>query len=131
MLVSLLEYLFSKEYCGTVHAYNVETGKWREFANVSPRSAHAMTVVNGSEIVICGGLQYGMILSSCIRLIDPIHNTSAVWQSDIPNMPMFLFHHALFYIDGQLVVFGGDSYDGRRVISACFLPYMHLFEDFI
>jgi hypothetical protein len=82
--------------------------------------------VNDSQIVICGGYQYPNYFSSCMRLIDPINNASAVWQSDIPVMPISLYDHALVYFDGQLVVFGGETFDGRRVISVCYMSSRYI-----
>src|SRR5262249_30473759 len=120
--------LFREQNCGSVHAYNVVTGKWRPLENMIPRSGHAMTVVNESQIVICGGIQYSNLSASCIRLIDPINNPSAMWQSDIPDMPLDLAYHALIYFDEQLVVLGGIYNDGKQVFQVLLHIHVHIFS---
>ncbi len=98
-----------KSRCATTHAYNALTGEWRQLANISPRSGAAMTVINGNEIVICGGFNGEQCVSTCQRIIDPVNNPAAKWLNDIPNLPVNVCGHSLLYANNALVIIGGYS----------------------
>ncbi len=68
-----------------------------------------MTVVNGNEVVICGGYDGTQSLTTCQRIIDPINNRAAKWLNDIPNLPVNLRGHSLLYANNVLVVIAGYS----------------------
>ncbi len=68
-----------------------------------------MTVINGNEVVICGGYNGTQLLSTCQRIIDPINNPTAKWLNDIPNLPINVCAHSLLYANNALVVIGGYS----------------------
>ncbi len=101
--------------CATTHAYNALTGEWRQLADISPRSSASMTVINGNEVVICGGWNGTQCISTCQRIIDPLNNLTAKWLSDIPNLPINVCGHSLLYANNALVVIGGYSNDGSPV----------------
>ncbi len=68
-----------------------------------------MTVINGNEVVICGGYNGMRGISTCQRMIDPVNDRTAKWLNDIPNLPINIYCHSLLYANTALVVLGGYS----------------------
>ncbi len=81
-----------------------------------------MTVINGNEVVICGGYNGTDWLSTCHRIIDPVNNLTAKWLNDIPNLPINVYGHSLLYANNALVVIGGYSDDDGPVCVSS-VPY--------
>ncbi len=113
--------------CATTHAYNALTREWRQLANISPRSSAAMTVINGNEVVICGGYNGTQSISTCQRIIDPINNRTAQWLNDIPNLPIAIYAHSLLYANNALMVLGGCSAASWSPVCVSSVPCLQTF----
>jgi hypothetical protein len=94
--------------CTTVHAYNTTSGEWHQLPHITPRHSASMTVVNHTQVMICGGW-HDTYLSSCERLIDPANTINARWMTDVHNMVVPLYRHAVYYIDKMLMIVGGSN----------------------
>jgi hypothetical protein len=77
---------------------------------------NGMTMLDGT-LYICGGRDQFRAFSSCLTLVNPMHDANAKWQMDMPDMLAPKTQFALLPIDGVLYALGGCDNAGDSCVS--------------
>ena len=100
-------------YLSSVEVFNPKTNRWQEGTEMlAPKTSHTASVIDGKIYVIGGYIQEGKEYKdlATIEFYDPATDR---WTQE-PDMLIGKSGHTTEVIDGQIYIFGGESFIGGR-----------------
>ena len=104
-------------YLSSVEVFNPKKNRWQEITEIpTPKTSHTASVIDGKIYVIGGYVQEGKEYKNLatIEIYDPATDR---WTQE-PDMLIGKSGHTTEVIDGQIYIFGGNSFVGGDPLTS-------------
>lgn len=100
---------------GDVWRFDKESGEWDQMAAMpTPRNSMAAIVSDDNEIWLLGGRS--SLLGSKIDRVEIYNPAEDEWRKG-PDLPLGRGGHSAAYLNGQIHVFGGETFDPNKMVN--------------